>query len=68
MRAVFAETLSRTNRDILKRPVVLRGDVKWFDVLLTKTKENSNEFPSSTTLTPIQASRKKKNDLLTKIY
>ena len=57
--AVFAERFNRTVRDLLKRPVFLKGDGNWIDVLPTITKQYNNRKHSSTKLTPIQASLKK---------
>ena len=57
--AVFAEKFNRTIRDLLRKPVVERGDANWIDVLTTITKQYNNRVHSSTKLTPIQASLKK---------
>ena len=37
--AVFAERFTRAIRDLLKRPVVLKGDSIWIDILPTITKK-----------------------------
>ena len=57
--AVFAERISRTIRDLLKKIVFEKGDGNWIDVLQTITKQYNNRIHSSTKLTPIQASLKK---------
>ena len=57
--AVLVERFNRTIRDLLKRPVFEKGDGNWIDVLPTITKQYNNEVPSSTKLSPIQASLKK---------
>ena len=57
--AVFAERYNLTNRNLLKRPVFEKGDVKWIDILQVITKQYNNRIHSSTKLTPIQASLKK---------
>ena len=44
-----------------------KDDANWIEVLYTKTKEYIIRVQTSTKLTPIQASLKKKNDLFTKI-
>ena len=54
--AVFAERFNRTIRDLLKKPVFEKGDVKRIDVLPTITKQCNNRIHSSTKSTPIQAS------------
>ena len=59
MGAVFAETFNRTNRDLLKRPVFEKFEIKWIDVLSVITKLNINRVHTYTRLTPIQASLKK---------
>ena len=58
--AVFAERFNRTIRDLLKKIVFEQGDAKWIDVLPVITKQYNNKVHSSTKLTPIQASLKKK--------
>ena len=58
--AVFAERFNRTIRDLLKKIVFEQGDAKWIDILSTITKQYNNKVHSSTKLTPIQASLKKK--------
>ena len=58
--AVFAERFNRTIRDLLKKIVFEKGDGNFIDVLPTITKQYNNRKHSSTKLTPIQASLKKK--------
>ena len=57
--AVFAERFNLTIRNLLERPVFEKGNGKWIDILPTITKQYNNRIPSSTKLTPIQASFKK---------
>ena len=57
--AVFAERFNRTIRDLLKKPVIEKGDGNWIDVIPIITKQYNNQVHSSTKLTPIQASLKK---------
>ena len=57
--AVFAERFNRTVRNLLKKFVFEHGDANWTDVLPTITKQYNKKVPSSTKLTPIQASLKK---------
>ena len=61
--AVFAERFNRTIGDLLKRPVFEKGDGNWIDVLPTITKQYKNRIHSSTKMTPIQASLKKRRML-----
>ena len=58
--SVFAERFNRTIRDLLKKIVFEKGESNWIDVLPTITKQYNNRIHSSTKLTPIQASLKKK--------
>ena len=64
--AVFAERFYRTIKDLLTRPVFERGDGNWIDVLRKITKQYNNRIHSSTKLTPIQASLKKKEGFVYK--
>ena len=64
--AVFAERFNRTIRDLLKKIVFEQGDAKWIDILPTITKQYNNRIHSSTKLTPIQASLKKKEGFIYK--
>ena len=66
--AVFAERLKRTIRDLLKKIVFEQGDAKWIDILPTITKQYNNKVPSSTNLTPIQASLKKNEGFVYKNF
>ena len=62
--AVFAERFNRTIRDLLKRPVFEKGESNLIHVLPSRTKQYRNGIHSSTKLTPIQASSKKKEVFL----
>ena len=64
--AVFAERFNRTIRDLLKKPVFEKGDVKWIDILPTITKQYNNRVHTSTKLTPIKASLKENEDYVYK--
>ena len=66
--AVFAERFNRTIRDLRKRPVFEKGDSNLIDVLPTITKQFNNRVPTSTQLTPTQASLKRMKDMFTIIY
>ena len=65
--SVFTERSKRTINDLLKKPVFESGGGNWVDVLLTKTKQYNKRTPSSTKLTPIQASLKKNGYVYHKI-
>ena len=67
LEAVFAEIFDRTIRDLLKKPVFEKGDGKWVDVLPTITKQYNIRIHSSTKLTLIQASVKKRRFCLSKV-
>ena len=64
--AVFAERFNRTIRDLLKRPVLEKGDGNWIDILPTITKQYNNRIHSSTKLTPFQGSLKKNESFVYK--
>ena len=64
--AVFAERFNKTIRDLPKRPVFEKGDGNWIDILPTITEQYNNRVHSSTKLTPIQASMKKKEGFVYK--
>ena len=57
--AAFAESIDRSIRGLLKRPVFERGRANWIGVLPTITKQYINGKHSCTKLIPIQASSKK---------
>ena len=57
--AIFVERFNKSIRDLLKRPVLEKGDGNWIDISSTITKHYNNRIHSSTKLTPIQASLKK---------
>ena len=62
--AVFAERFNRTIKDLLKRPVSERRVANWVDVIPTITKQYKNRVHTSTKMTPIQASLKKRKNRL----
>ena len=62
--AVIAKVFYRIIRDLLKTPVFEKGDSNWIDFLPTKTKQY--RIPSSTELSPIQASLKKNEGIVYK--
>ena len=64
--AVFAERVTRIIRDPLERPVFERNDAIWFDILHTKTKQNT-KIHTSIKLTPIEASFEKNEGFVCKI-
>ena len=57
--AVFAENFNLSIRN-LKRPIFEKAKVNWLDILPTIAGRNKNRIHSSTKLTPIQVSLKKK--------
>ena len=66
--AVFAERFNRLIRNLLKKPVFEQGDGKWIDILPKITKQYNNRVHTSTKLTPIQASLKKNEGYVYKIF
>ena len=66
--SVFAERFNRTIKELLKRPVFERGDSNWIDIFPVITKEYINRLHSCTKLTPIQASLKKNEGFVYKIF
>ena len=66
--AVFAERFNRTIRDLLKKVVFEKGDANWIDVLQTITKQYNNRIHSSTKLSPKDASLKKNEGFVYKVY
>ena len=64
--AAFAGRLNRTIRDVLKKVVFDYGDAKWSDILQSITKQYNNRVPSSTKLSPKDASLKKNESYLYK--
>ena len=64
--AVFAATFNRTIRDLPKRPVFQSRYGNWIDILTTMTKQYNNRTRSSTKLTPIENSLKKREICLLK--
>ena len=59
MGAVFSERFERNIRDLLKSADFEREDGNWIVFLPTVTKQCNNRVPTSTKLTPIQASLRK---------
>ena len=59
----FAERVIRTIRNLLKKPVFLKGKADWLNELPSVNKQYNNTIHSSTKMIPIQAS-KKSNDKL----
>ena len=55
--AVFAERFNRTLRNLLKKPVFLKGNANWIDELQTVTKLYNNTIHHSIKMTPIEASK-----------
>ena len=53
-----AERAIRIIRNLLKKPVFLKGNANWISELPTALKKYINTFHSSTLLTPFQASKK----------
>ena len=66
--AVFAGRFNRTIGDLLKKIVFEQGDAEWIDILPTITKQYNNKVHSSAKLTPIQASLKKNEGFVYKIF
>ena len=62
--AVFAERFNRTIRNLLKKPVFLKGNGDWLSELPSVTKQYNNIIHSSTKMTPIQASKKSNEKLV----
>ena len=62
--AVFAERFNRTLRNLLKKPVFLKGNANWIDELQTVTKLYNNTIHHSTKMTPTQASKKENEDIV----
>ena len=60
--AVFAERFNRTLRNLLKKPVFLKGNANWIDELQTVTKLYNNTIHHSTKMSPIEASKKSNED------
>ena len=56
--AVFAERFNRTIRNLLKKPVFLKGNADWLSELSSVIKQYNNTFHHSTKMTPNQASKK----------
>ena len=67
MGSVFAESFNRTNGDLLKEPVLEKGDDIWLDKFPPITKQYNIRKHSSTKLTPIQASLIKNEGFVNKL-
>ena len=66
--AVFLERFELSIRYLLKKAVFEREDGNWIAFLPTITKQCNNRVPTSTKLTPVQASLKKTEVMFTKNY
>ena len=62
--AVFAERFNRTVRDLLKKPVFLKQNADWLSELPSVIKKYSDTVHNSTKMTPIQASKKSNEKLV----
>ena len=56
--AVFAERFNRTIRNLLKKPVFLKGNADWLSQLPSIIKKYNNTVHHSTKMKPIDASKK----------
>ena len=56
--AVFAGRVSRTIRNLIKKPVFEKGNADWVSELRCDVKKYNNTTHHSTKMTPIQASKK----------
>ena len=54
----MAETFNGTTRNLIKKPVFLKGNANWVNTLPSVIKQYNNTIHSSTKITPIQASKK----------
>ena len=54
----IAERVTRTVRNLLKKPVFLAGNADWINELPSVIKKYNNTIHTSTKMTPIQASKK----------
>ena len=54
----IAERVIRTLRNLLKKPVLEKGNANWLSELPTVMKQNNNTIHSSVKTTPVQASKK----------
>ena len=66
--SVFTERFNLSFRNFFKRPVFEESDGNRVDILHTITKQYKNLFQSSTKLTPIEASLKKKEGYVYKSF
>ena len=60
----IAERVIRNLRNFLKKPVFLAGNANWLSQLSSVTKQYNNTIPSSTKMTPVQASKKANEKLV----
>ena len=56
--ALFAERFNRTIRNLLQKPVFLKGKADWLSEHSSVDKQYKNAIHSSTKMTPIQACKK----------
>ena len=54
----IAERVIRTIRNLLKKPIFLKGNAEWVSELSSVIKQYNNTIHSSTKMTPIQASKR----------
>ena len=62
--AVVAESFNRTVRNLLKKPVFLKGNADWISELPTVIKQYNNTIHRPTKMTPNQASKKSNEKLV----
>ena len=60
----IAERVIRTIRNLLKKPVFLKGNADWLSELPSVIKQYNNTIHHSTKMTPIQASKKSNEKLV----
>ena len=56
--AVFAERFNKTIRNLLKKPVFLKGNADWLSELSSVVNKYNNTIHNSIKMTPVQASKK----------
>ena len=57
--APIAEAFNKTLRNLLKKPVFLKGKGRWIDELQSTVKKYNNSVHNSIKMSPIEASKKK---------
>ena len=62
--AVFVEIFNRTLRNLLKKPVFLKGNSNWINELQSVMKKYNETIHHSTKMTPTQASKKENEDIV----